>query len=433
METIETYLKTNTDTFFRRFILYFFLVFLLGGWLIQSRLSQNSENVASKIISMKILPYLESGDMVSLKFDIQEIIDKTMLVGVDIFDENDSSPIIKIGDGYLENKHRVELQSSKLNSSFYLDFSFRRDFFNVEIISFFIIITILFIMTRSSIEKKLDAFFLSVHNDLEHLNYESLNRINEKRVLGNEFNFEDFYIVFRSYYKKSRIVNIQKEEIERLERIQIREDVIKQVNHDIKSPLMIMSEICENSEVAKDSEYMKLLKLSVLRIEGILKELDKNYQSSLDMFNPLVVIKEVVSKNKILYKDSINILIEESNDINYFIKGSELLFYRVIQNLLNNSIEASAKSVDKPLVKFIIQKEEKILKINVLDNGPGIPLEILNIIGSKGFSYDKSSGKGLGLYNAKEVICSFGGSLEIRNEDKRGWGAFISIYLPIQL
>jgi signal transduction histidine kinase len=67
------------------------------------------------------------------------------------------------------------------------------------------------------------------------------------------------------------------------------------------------------------------------------------------------------------------------------------------------------------------------LRIDVWDNGPGIPAEIQDSVFQPFFTYCKSEGTGLGLAIAKRIVEDQGGELFFDAGEKRGTSFKISI------
>ena len=63
--------------------------------------------------------------------------------------------------------------------------------------------------------------------------------------------------------------------------------------------------------------------------------------------------------------------------------------------------------------------------VKIIDNGFGIPNEVLSKVGTLGFTYGKKDGTGRGIYDAKRSIESCGGQLSISSE--QGAGTIVSV------
>ena len=96
----------------------------------------------------------------------------------------------------------------------------------------------------------------------------------------------------------------------------------------------------------------------------------------------------------------------------------------VFDNLLRN---AAVHAGDSPNVQIIITRQERVLKIIVVDDGPGVAEEVRENLFNKGVS---TKGGGLGLYLSRHVVETIGGSIQLIESDP-GMGATFEITLPI--
>jgi signal transduction histidine kinase len=140
------------------------------------------------------------------------------------------------------------------------------------------------------------------------------------------------------------------------------------------------------------------------------------------------LISRIVSEKRIQYKSRSQIKIEtrlgqESYGLFARVQSSEL--WRIISNLVNNAVEAIEKEGH---VLVTLSKEDNEVILAVLDNGKGIPKEILPELGRLGATFGKSRGNGLALYHAKATIESWGGKFQITSEV--GKGTKVAIILP---
>jgi CitB family two-component system sensor histidine kinase MalK len=101
----------------------------------------------------------------------------------------------------------------------------------------------------------------------------------------------------------------------------------------------------------------------------------------------------------------------------------------ILGNLIDNGIEAMADSIDKTL-DVTLHYSEKLLTLEVLDSGPGIPDEIQRNVLEKGYS-TKGENRGFGLYLVTKSIENLDGEMTI--DSKSLLGTEIHIIIPYEV
>ncbi len=99
----------------------------------------------------------------------------------------------------------------------------------------------------------------------------------------------------------------------------------------------------------------------------------------------------------------------------------------ILFNLFNNACEALSE-VDNRKIEVTGSKINGHLLFCIIDNGPGVPTEVLPYIFEEGRT-TKESGNGIGLFHAREQLESWGGLLRAKNLDRQGACFYFS--LPI--
>jgi two-component system NtrC family sensor kinase len=100
---------------------------------------------------------------------------------------------------------------------------------------------------------------------------------------------------------------------------------------------------------------------------------------------------------------------------------------QIILNLVNNSIDAIEK--DSGVVQLKSVREEKFVRIDVRDNGHGIPAHILPHVFEPFFTTkDTGKGTGLGLSICRDILARMGGSISV--ESTPGQGCVFHVHLP---
>ena len=115
---------------------------------------------------------------------------------------------------------------------------------------------------------------------------------------------------------------------------------------------------------------------------------------------------------KIQYSKQIEFSIKDETNEMRFDSSTELILYRVIQELINNSIKHS--EADMINIKFA--EEKKVLDIFYNDNGKGFDI-----------AKQRSNEQGIGLKNIYERIGSLNGNLEIKSSEGQGMQVDIRI------
>jgi signal transduction histidine kinase len=132
-----------------------------------------------------------------------------------------------------------------------------------------------------------------------------------------------------------------------------------------------------------------------------------------------IVKPELKSKN-------IQIQLRVDDDLVIMVNPSEI--EQVILNLLNNAIQALAKSGTlQRRIAIEAIKTGKSAQLSISDNGTGVSLEFKSHLFEL-LSTTKQTGMGLGLWLCKHIVTRYGGS--IHHEDAEGGGAKFVMELP---
>jgi signal transduction histidine kinase len=243
-----------------------------------------------------------------------------------------------------------------------------------------------------------------------------------------------------------RRLSVEKIEImNQLDLIKERELIFRQVAHDIRSPLSALNLVSSSlTEVGEDKRL--LLRTATQRINDIannllqkskeksshIKTVDSNCHPS-DQTEPAMIcsiLDSIISETRAQLGDRSNLEIQTHVEDGYglfaLIDPSE--FARVISNLLNNSIEAMPEA---GRITVEIRGYQHSIVVSIIDNGRGMPKEVLKRIGEKGFTFGKEgtrSGSGLGLYHARQTVESAKGSIEF--DSQLDQGTMVTIKLP---
>lgn len=199
--------------------------------------------------------------------------------------------------------------------------------------------------------------------------------------------------------------------------------------HDIISPLNALNSVIEELQDV-DVNRKKTLRIAATRIEDIARRLHKKSQDSRSencYVQVANLVHELLSEKRTEYKTNERISFEIKNFLssdNVIPAENSVELKRILSNLINNSVEAIASS---GLITVLCSGNDQGFAISVEDNGKGIPSEVLPELSQKGKTF-KKGGSGLGLYYAKQVVETWGGSLKISS--RLGVGTQVQLTIP---
>ena len=195
------------------------------------------------------------------------------------------------------------------------------------------------------------------------------------------------------------------------------------VSHDLKTPLTRMKLI---NESVQDEELKKSLDEEISHMSEMLVEYlefaAENELKSNKLINPVEALIKI--KNDVHFqKHNIELEVLKDNDC----LVNENIFIRVVTNILNNAILNSEKVVIKTEVS------NEIVKVNIHDNGKGIPDNEKENVFKPFYRVDKSRNQntvssGLGLAITKSLLNSINGRIQLY--DSYLGGLEVAIEIP---
>ncbi|MCB9253239.1 MAG: hybrid sensor histidine kinase/response regulator [Bdellovibrionaceae bacterium] len=213
-------------------------------------------------------------------------------------------------------------------------------------------------------------------------------------------------------------------------------DMAAQVAHDIRSPLAALDMLATGLTQLPEEKRV-LMRGALGRIRDIANGLlDKHRTHPTDTAAETEIKAELISslvepllsEKRVQYRGKLEIQIDSvvgPRSYGLFAKVNSTEFKRVLSNIIDNGVEALGKK-GKVVVETFADKEA--VTICVVDNGKGISAENLPRLMTRGETFGKSSGAGLGLYHAKRSVEAWGGSIRIQSQE--GKGTTVQIDLP---
>ncbi len=207
--------------------------------------------------------------------------------------------------------------------------------------------------------------------------------------------------------------------------------ISRQVAHDIRGPLTALQALAHLSHEMSD-EKKDLMNLALERIKGIANDLliranfKNRYSDKEESADLRRVLKDVLTQYKVSFPEAEMTLEIQAQQPEVLVSLSSIRIYRMLSNLLNNSLESiQGKAAE---IQIIVTETMDRYCLQVIDNGCGIPSDVLARLSEEGFSYNKINGSGLGLFDAKKSMYEVGGELQIQS--KLGLGTHVTLAIP---
>lgn len=226
--------------------------------------------------------------------------------------------------------------------------------------------------------------------------------------------------------------------------MQIHEDFFSFIAHEFKTPITTINSTIQLLELVYNDQMTAKIKhgistikrntyqqmrlvnnlLDITRAEaGYLKTYSKDYD--------IVAMTKVIieSINSFAASKSINVIFESNLDKNIIAIDDEK-YERILLNLLSNAIKFTP--ANKNIYVSICSDIDRIY-IDVKDEGPGIPIDKMNLIfdrfGQVGSTYTRESeGTGIGLCLVKLLLKAMDGDINVKSHE--GDGSTFTIVLP---
>jgi signal transduction histidine kinase len=146
-------------------------------------------------------------------------------------------------------------------------------------------------------------------------------------------------------------------------------------------------------------------------------------------FNLSEVTEEVVDLyREELRQKGIHIRLE-SMEKDIIFRGNPDSFHQMLSNLIKNAEEALFGEKGGAIQVGLAERDDTV-EIEVIDNGKGIPEEVLTSLGKKPFVTTKPYGMGLGLFVVETLTKGYSGSLAFAQGPDR-CGTKVTISLPL--
>ncbi|GEM_PF-776260 len=216
------------------------------------------------------------------------------------------------------------------------------------------------------------------------------------------------------------------------ERAQVIAEISAQVYHDIKSPISALK-MLNNDESISAGERREMTQLALNRIVAIAEDIKLSGKlaeagergAEVQICDVGNILQNVQREKLIEWKNTaspVQLQVDLPRPFTAVVRASEKELARIISNIFNNAKEAAATEIH-----VTAATAGAFVEVIIADNGRGIPTEILATLGSKGATFGKAGGTGLGLYHAMKQLKSWGGELKIQTSEV---GTRVELILP---
>jgi len=230
------------------------------------------------------------------------------------------------------------------------------------------------------------------------------------------------------------LIEIQRRLLEQ-ERMAAIGEVTSTVAHNIRNPLAgiralaqsSMNDLPEASDVAsRQAEIVKVVSSLNRWLRELLQinqpiELHCRPASVADLVDRVTGILQTSTERR-----GVHFAVDEVSS-DYIAQVDESRIEQALLTVVVNAVDASPAGAGVR-IEAGLEPGSDWIALRIIDNGSGIPSEVLGKIGSPYFS-TKPGGTGIGLYLAKRVVAAHGGSVEFQKNP--AGGTVVTLLLPV--
>ncbi len=236
-------------------------------------------------------------------------------------------------------------------------------------------------------------------------------------------------------------MNSMAESLSELEKL--RSGFLANVSHDLRTPMTIISGYIDgilDGAIPREKQdyYLGIVATEVRRLSRLVGTLldisriqagDRKFNiQEFDICSKSVEI--MLSNESRIEAKKLDVDIDFEREKMSVLADSDAI-HQVIYNLVDNAIKFS---YEKGILRLkVTQPETKKVKIEVYNEGKGIPKDELKYVFDRFYKADKSrgldkSGVGLGLYISRTIVEAMGGRISVDSEEEK-WCCF-TVVLP---
>ncbi|MGN1405647.1 MAG: sensor histidine kinase [Erysipelotrichaceae bacterium] len=227
---------------------------------------------------------------------------------------------------------------------------------------------------------------------------------------------------------------------------ELRKDLVANVSHDIKTPLTVIKSYAEMIEdisgdnpkkrnehlhvIIKETEYLNKLVMDMQEYSkmqaGVIELNKENFDLSENIDEVIDLLSKLIEEREIK-------LIRNYESV--IVYGDSMKISQVIYNFVSNAIKHSDKGT---IIEINVFTDEEKVRLEVKDNGEGIPEEALPYIWDRYYKIDKNFARsetstGLGLAIAKAILEAHGYKYGVNSKLDEGSLFYFEIKREIEI
>ncbi|MHA2224152.1 MAG: histidine kinase N-terminal 7TM domain-containing protein [Candidatus Hodarchaeales archaeon] len=219
------------------------------------------------------------------------------------------------------------------------------------------------------------------------------------------------------------------------------------ISHDLRNQLFVISGFTEvirgelsQGKKMNPEELLEFLDGIDAKVEGastIIMDV-RNFLKIMGTFDKplepsIIDLKEILESVVLSFKPSLasnqlQLLIKWPESHNQILTLADLRIRSVFNNVIDNAIKWSPS---KGAIEIIVDKKDQFWIFSIIDEGPGVPDTLKEIVFKPftSFGSEEKSGSGLGLSITAEILTTFKGKIWL--EDNTPTGTIFKLTLPI--
>lgn len=284
---------------------------------------------------------------------------------------------------------------------------------------------------------------------------ESIKQINDGEIMVDKhLRIKDFDSLYQAIVNISNEVDSRRSDLMTAlndiessrrvteETLQQRDDFIKTLSHDIRTPvniinsLLAMIDTSETNRVSftgEEIEHIKVCKSSIVILNSMIEDIfnfERIDLETVSLNKDKVILSEFFDNFENLFKEKAALkrlpfsVVKDENSTDASVEWVETdraMLSRIVENLIDNAI----KFTNHGSVTVVWSVNDGMLSIMVKDTGIGIKADQLDFIFEKYVQVgnvtasQRNGGRGVGLYFVKSFVKALSGSIKVDSKEKK--------------